>query len=304
MSEETAIVSCETSAGPIKIKLFHEWSPFGYDRAVELFEKGYYDNSHFFRTVPNFLVQFGITYSESQELKRFARTTIPDDSQLDPRIEFKEGMVSYAGSGENSRTSQLFIAYAPNKNLGTNPWETPIGKVIEGMDNVRNFYSGYGDMPPWGKGPVQGKIYAGPSYIEDNFPKTSRFETCTVERGSMTNVEENEVKDDDGTNDDETKEEGKDDDETEEKGKVDIEEKSHDLADRKVKKHAAESISGRDTNTNLKRAIKSRVNSLRSKTEETETSTDLIAVSGILVIILLAIAIKSSRGKKKSGKTS
>ena len=31
------------------------------DRAVELFDRGYYDKSHFFRVIPNFLVQFGIS---------------------------------------------------------------------------------------------------------------------------------------------------------------------------------------------------------------------------------------------------
>lgn len=29
------------------------------------------------------------------------------------------------------------------------------------MENVENFYS-YGDMPPWGKGPEQGKIHGHP----------------------------------------------------------------------------------------------------------------------------------------------
>ena len=37
-------------------------------------------------------------------------------------------------------------------------------------------------MPPWGKGPVQGKIHGHPEYIEENFPKTDRFKGCKVER--------------------------------------------------------------------------------------------------------------------------
>lgn len=37
-------------------------------------------------------------------------------------------------------------------------------------------------MPPWGKGPVQGKIHSGPSYIEDNFPKLDKFNHCKVQR--------------------------------------------------------------------------------------------------------------------------
>lgn len=59
--------------------------------------------------------------------------------------------------------------------------ETPLGEVIQGMENIEKLYS-YGDMPPWGKGPVQHKIYDGPSYIEDNFPETDKFHHCKVER--------------------------------------------------------------------------------------------------------------------------
>jgi len=85
------------------------------------------------------------------------------------------------GSGPNSRTSHLFIALAASKSFGTQPWETPIGEVIKGIENVKNFYS-YGDMPPWGKGPEQGKIYTGRNYIDQNFPHTDKFITCQVER--------------------------------------------------------------------------------------------------------------------------
>jgi cyclophilin family peptidyl-prolyl cis-trans isomerase len=50
-------------------------------------------------------------------------------------------MISFAGSGDNSRTSQLFISYGSAKSLGTQKWETAVGEVIEGMENVEKFYS-------------------------------------------------------------------------------------------------------------------------------------------------------------------
>jgi hypothetical protein len=59
--------------------------------------------------------------------------------------------------------------------------ETPIGEVIEGMENAEQFYS-YGDMPPWGNGPVQGKIHGHPEYLEENFPELDKFVHCKVER--------------------------------------------------------------------------------------------------------------------------
>lgn len=50
-------------------------------------------------------------YTTDQDLKNFAHTQIPDDPQHKPAIPFVEGTISYAGSGNNSRTSQLFISY-------------------------------------------------------------------------------------------------------------------------------------------------------------------------------------------------
>lgn len=86
----------------------------------------------------------------------------------------------FIGSGPNSRTSQLFISYGDIEALGKELWETPFGEVIEGMEHVEELYS-YGDMPPWGKGPVQQKIRNDPNYIPNEFPLLDKFETCTVE---------------------------------------------------------------------------------------------------------------------------
>eukprot|EP00568_Trieres_chinensis_P012147 CAMPEP_0183300898 /NCGR_PEP_ID=MMETSP0160_2-20130417/7173_1 /TAXON_ID=2839 ORGANISM="Odontella Sinensis, Strain Grunow 1884" /NCGR_SAMPLE_ID=MMETSP0160_2 /ASSEMBLY_ACC=CAM_ASM_000250 /LENGTH=287 /DNA_ID=CAMNT_0025463399 /DNA_START=20 /DNA_END=883 /DNA_ORIENTATION=+ len=187
-SEEISTVRCDTTAGPFAIKLIRSWSPNGYDRAVELFDRGFYDNSHFFRVVPGFLVQFGMSYTNSQDLREIAKETIPDDPKASPPVSFEEGTVSFAGGGKDSRTSQLFISYSKSRSLGTQMWETPIGEVIEGMQNVHNFYSGYGDMPPWGKGPQQHRIHMeGRRYIDKDFPLLDRFLHCKVHAGGPEN---------------------------------------------------------------------------------------------------------------------
>lgn len=54
---EETLVRCKTTAGPFTLQLKRSLSPIGYDRAVELFERGFYDHSYFFRVVKNFLVQ-------------------------------------------------------------------------------------------------------------------------------------------------------------------------------------------------------------------------------------------------------
>lgn len=99
--KRVARVECETTAGTIILEMHREWSPAGYDRAVDLFARHFYDHSHFFRTVPNFLVQFGISYTKDESLQRLATTSIPDDPQLDPPIPFGEGTISYAGASAN-----------------------------------------------------------------------------------------------------------------------------------------------------------------------------------------------------------
>lgn len=113
------------------------------------------------------------------DLRKFGRKTIPDDPQLPELRQFRPGYVSYAGSGVNSRDTQLFISYGSAKSLGTQPWETPLGEVIDGMENIKSFNSEYKEQPK------QGRIHGGSKYIEDNFPNLDKFETCTVKRSNL-----------------------------------------------------------------------------------------------------------------------
>lgn len=145
-NDEEAIIRCGTTKGDVTLRLFRKWSPNGYDRAVRLFEKKFYDDSHFYRVVPKFLVQFGISYTKDTELVSYSKRSIQDDPKQEPPILFEPGTISFAGSGKNSRTSQLFISYGSAQSLGTQLWEIPIGKVIAGLNNAVNFHS-YGDMP-------------------------------------------------------------------------------------------------------------------------------------------------------------
>jgi len=183
---ETAKVTCGTSKGRIVMEFHRNWSPNGYDRVVNLFELGYYDSSHFFRCIHGFLVQFGISYTKDKDLLEYASNNIPDDPQLEPPIKFEEGTISFAGSGPNSRATQIFIAYGAVPSLGRELWETPLGTVIEGMEYVKEFYGGYGD-----KGPLQHKIRnQGIDYIKKDFPLLDSLLLCTVKRHNSEAEEE------------------------------------------------------------------------------------------------------------------
>lgn len=53
----------ETTSGPgsFIIKVNEAWAPIGASHFKKLVEKKHYDDTRFFRVIPNFMVQFGIS---------------------------------------------------------------------------------------------------------------------------------------------------------------------------------------------------------------------------------------------------
>src|SRR6266480_4874887 len=61
MAPATYKVDFDTSAGMFVVEVHRDWAPNGADRFYNLVKNGYFDNLRFFRVVPNFMVQFGIS---------------------------------------------------------------------------------------------------------------------------------------------------------------------------------------------------------------------------------------------------
>ena len=173
----SAKVICETTKGSLTIDVHKEWAPLGAERFVTLVKEGFYTDIALFRCVDKFLTQFGI--SENESLQHWHRDTILDDPNL--KLGIHKNYVSFAGGGPNTRSTQIFIAFEELDFLGKSPWETPFAVVVEGQTTLDGFYKGYGDIPPFGKGPDQQKLHnLGNSYIRDNFPKIDFMESCRV----------------------------------------------------------------------------------------------------------------------------
>lgn len=170
-------VRLNTTKGDVVILVHRDWAPLGADRFYQLTKAGFYDGDRFFRAIRGFVVQFGIN-GDPKVNKRWSAIPIRDDP---PKMSNKPGTVTFATSGPDSRTTQVFINLADNSRLD-NQGFTPFGEVTQGMDNVENFYMDYGEGPPNGNGPDQAAITdIGNAYLEEHFSKLDYIKTARVE---------------------------------------------------------------------------------------------------------------------------
>lgn len=166
-------VRLATTKGDIVILVHRDWSPNGADHFFELVNRKFYDENRFFRTVPHFIVQWGINGDPSVN-KTWSEITIMDDA---PKVSNKIGTVVFAATGEpNSRTTQLFVNLGDNSKSLDAKGFTPFGEVIQGMDNVLKINMEYGEEPQ------QGAIaQIGNDYLDQHFSRLDYIKTARVE---------------------------------------------------------------------------------------------------------------------------
>jgi peptidyl-prolyl cis-trans isomerase A (cyclophilin A) len=165
-------VRFETSKGDFVIEARREWSPQGAARLYNLARAGFFDDSRFFRVRAGFIAQFGIPGDPAVAAVWKSRT-MPDDPA---RQSNTRGTVSYAMTGPDARTTQLFINLADSSRLDKEGF-APVGRVVEGMEIVDRLYSGYGEAAGGGmRGGKQSLLFeGGNAYLDREFPLLDRL---------------------------------------------------------------------------------------------------------------------------------
>jgi peptidyl-prolyl cis-trans isomerase A (cyclophilin A) len=168
----TFTVRFDTTKGPFTVKVTRAWAPNGADHFYNLVRAGFFTDAAFFRVIPGFMAQFGI--SARPEVSRiWANSNIQDDPVKESNT---RGMVTFAQtSARNSRSTQLFINYGDNSRLNADRF-APFGEVTKGMDVVDRIYSGYGEQPDQGAITSQGK-----AYLDKAFPRLDRINSAVIE---------------------------------------------------------------------------------------------------------------------------
>ncbi|ARJ38207.1 peptidylprolyl isomerase [Sporosarcina sp. P21c] len=160
VAENEALVTMNTTMGPIKIKLFKEQVPKTVENFLTHAENGYYDGIIFHRVIPEFMIQGGDPTGTGMGGESIYGNTFQDEFTMD--LFNLRGALSMANAGPNTNGSQFFIVQASSlagasasqlkkggwpeeiadayeENGGTphlDQKHTVFGQVLEGMDVV------------------------------------------------------------------------------------------------------------------------------------------------------------------------
>jgi peptidyl-prolyl cis-trans isomerase A (cyclophilin A) len=162
----------KTTKGTFQIEAHRTWAPKGADRFYNLVRSGFFDGVVFFRVVPRFVVQFGIS-PYPQVSTAWQNATIPDDL---PTVHNTRGAVTFAAAGPNTRTTQVFINLGNNGNLDQSGF-APFGAVVSGMDVIDKLYSGYADTPTQQQGQMETQ---GNAWLNKHYPSLDSIKTARV----------------------------------------------------------------------------------------------------------------------------
>ncbi len=169
----------ETTKGDFVIQVVRAWAPLGADRFYNLVRHGYYDDARFHRTVPDFIVQWGLA-GDPDVTAAWMDRSLPDDPVVATNT---RGSIAYAFTEPGTRSTQIFISLVDLTRLDAGGF-APFGRVLVGMEVVDALYSGYGEESGGGvrAGAQDSVVAGGNAYLDRAFPGLDRLIKVTIER--------------------------------------------------------------------------------------------------------------------------
>jgi peptidyl-prolyl cis-trans isomerase A (cyclophilin A) len=173
---DSFVVLFRTTQGDVAVRIYRDWAPMGAFRFYNLARHGYYDGSRFFRVLPGFVAQFGMSGRPEVDAIWNERP-VPDDPR---RVSNRTGTLTYAKLGDDSRTTQLFFNFGDNVGLDDQGF-APIGRVVDGMGALYLLHGGYGETAPRGRGPDFSCILShGNRYLSRNYRQLDYIEELII----------------------------------------------------------------------------------------------------------------------------
>lgn len=168
-------VKFETTRGDFTVTVTRAWAPIAADRFYNLVKHHYFDDARFFRVVPGFVVQFGLS-AYPPVTAAWEKATIKDEPVTQKN---KRGTLTFAKSSlPNSRTTQIFINLKDNSSSLDSQGFAPFGAVDgTGMNVVEMFYDQYGDSAGMDQSNIE-KL--GEKYLVEKWPRLDQIKSATL----------------------------------------------------------------------------------------------------------------------------
>lgn len=140
-------IDFQTNKGSFVVEMYPDDAPGTVANFEKLVGEGYYDGIVFHRVIPDFVVQGGDPNTKELPLDNprigsgGPGYSIKCETKGNPRTH-QEGALSMAHAGKDTGGSQFFIVLSENNTRHLNGVHTVFGRVIEGMDVVKELRRG------------------------------------------------------------------------------------------------------------------------------------------------------------------
>jgi peptidyl-prolyl cis-trans isomerase A (cyclophilin A) len=179
---DTYQVKFETTRGDFTVTVTRAWAPIGADRFYNLVKHRYYDGARFFRVLPNFVVQFGMS-AYPPVTAAWDKATIKDDPVTQRN---KRGTLTFAKTSmPNSRTTQIFINLKDNPSLDSQGFSAFAVVDGKGMNVVEMLYDQYGDNAGMDQDAI---AKGGEEYLSKRWPKLDIIKSATIIGGTASST--------------------------------------------------------------------------------------------------------------------